>query len=160
MFNIYREIRRRNLTVQKVAPITARKSRREEARRLTARPIRTSTPSDGKTNATKNQLFPYRQHKNRAQNFHNTVTTRRNRTEITAKKRPKLVTTTIARLCAAVIKTKNLRTFRKKHINLGATAVEERKKDRIPPSESLKKRPSHSKNNKIEATAAENIITV
>lgn len=53
MFNIYRKIRRHNLTVRKVAPITARKSRREEARRLTARPIRTSTPSYGKTNATK-----------------------------------------------------------------------------------------------------------
>ena len=47
----------------------------------------------------------------------------------------------------------------KKHINLGATAVEERKKDRITPSESLKKSRRTAKNNKIEATAAENIIT-
>lgn len=64
MFNIYRKVRRQNFTVQKVTRVTARESRREEAdRRLTARPIRTSTPSDGKTNATKNQLFPYWQHK-------------------------------------------------------------------------------------------------
>lgn len=48
----------------------------------------------------------------------------------------------------------------KKHINLGETAVEERKKDRIAPSESLKKSRHTAKNNKIEATAAENIITM
>ena len=33
----------------------------------------------------------------------------------------------------------------KKHINLGETTIEERKKDRIMPSESLKKKSSHSK---------------
>ena len=49
---------------------------------------------------------------------------------------------------------------KKKHIDLGETAVEERKKDRITPSESLKKSRPTAKNNKIKATEAENIITV
>ena len=145
MFNIYRKIRRHNLTVQKVAPITARESRRKR-RPPTHRPPDKNINSVRRQNKRhKKSVIPIPTTQNRAQNFHNTVTARRNRTEITAKNAQKLVTTTIARLCAAVIKTKSLRTFRKKHIDLGETAVEERKKGRITPSKSLKKKPSHSK---------------
>lgn len=161
MFNIYRGIRRHNLTVQKVTPITARESRRKR-RPPTHRPPDKDINSVRRQNKRhKKSVIPILTTQNRAQNFHNTVTTHRNRTEITAKNAQKLVTTTIARLCAAVIKTKKPPNISKKTTStFSATAVEERKKDRIAPSESLKKSRHTAKNNKIEATAAENIITV
>lgn len=139
MFNIYRKIRRQNLTMQKVAPITARESRRKRGPPTHCPPDKNINSVRRQNKRHKKSVLPILTTQNRTQNFHKTVTARRNRTEIT---------------------TKSLRTFRKKHIILGATAVDERKKDRITPSESLKKSRHTAKNNKIEATKAENIITV
>lgn len=107
----------------------------------------------------KKSVIPILTAQNRAQNFHNKVTTRRNRTEITAKTAQNSLPQLLHDY-AQPSSRQNLRTFRKKHINFGETAVKERKKNRITPPEPLKKRPPHSKKNKIEATAAENIITM
>ena len=145
MFNIYREIRRQNLTMQKVAPITARESRREETDlRLTARPIKTSTPSDGKTNATKNQFFPYRQHKTERRIFINSHGTPKSHLNH-GKKRPKLVTTTIARLCTAVIKTKKPPNISKKPHQPRRNSRRRTQKRQNNTIGITQKKPSHSK---------------
>ena len=145
MFNIYRKIRRHNLTVQKVAPITARESRRKR-RPPTHRPPDKNINSVRRQNKRhKKSVIPIPTTQNRAQNFHNTVTARRNRTEITAKNAQKLVTTTIARLCAAVIKTKSLRTFRKKTHRPRRNSRRRTQKRQNNAIGITQKKPSHSK---------------